>query len=76
VRYRPDAQGMAARVALERIGGKLLENDPLGAILPPRIPTPYTLVFRVPYRSASGSLTLIVHEPGFLLHGEGVVALQ
>jgi hypothetical protein len=76
-RYRPDVQGMAARTAIEEMSGKLPQNDALGAILRPRIPTRYAVVFRMPYRLARGNLSLIVHGPRSLLGGgKAVVALQ
>ena len=75
-RYKPDVQGTTAQVALERNENELIESDPGGAILRPRIPTPYTVVFRVPYRIAREKFSLIVHEPGLLFGAEAVVALQ
>jgi hypothetical protein len=76
VRYRPDVQGTVAHAALERMHNELSVNDPRGAILRPRIPTPYTVVFRVPYRIATGNLALIIHEPALLFGARAVVTLQ
>lgn len=75
-RYRPDTVGMAARTALDQMGGGTLESDAHGAILRPRIPTPFTVVFRVPYPIARGNLYLGVHEPAWIFGREAVIALQ
>lgn len=75
-RYRPDVQGTMVRGELDRSEHELPSSDPSGAILRPRIPTPYMVVFRVPYRMATEKLSLIVHEPAFLSGASAVVALQ
>ncbi len=75
-RYTPDLRGTAAHAVFGHPISELRTDDPRGAILRPQIPTPYTVVFRIPYRLASANLTLIVHQPAMLFGAAAAVELQ